>query len=338
VVAQITETRQSKGAFVSFADFCRKVDPGALHKKVLESLILSGAFDSMGYTRRALFEGYDKVLIPILSDRRADAIGQGLLLSEEMGTALELDESVLQGPEFEKPELLKHEKEMLGQWVTDHPLLAVRARLEAQTDMEIVELPSLGDGDIVTVGGVITTLARRNTKKGEPYVLFRVEDLAGGVQVVGFPSVYERSADLLAPDRVVLVKGRIDLRGRELQIVALEIRELGTEEGAARPAPGDPLLLEMPVRQCVNGMVVRLKEVLASHPGEVPVVLRLLSDGAASDGARQNGPPTEGTQLDGAHQTTLRLGDGYRVDGSAGLLAELRTLLGAEAVRVVSTV
>jgi DNA polymerase-3 subunit alpha len=140
--------------------------------------------------------------------------------------------------------------------------------------------------------------------------------------------VYERSADLLAPDRVVLVKGRIDLRGRELQIVALEIRELGTEEGVAPSAPGDPLLLEMPVRQCVNGMVVRLKEVLASHPGEVPVVLRLLSDGT----------PPAGSQQEGAHQTTLRLGDGYRVDGSAGLLAELRTLLGAEAVRVVSRV
>jgi DNA polymerase-3 subunit alpha len=139
--------------------------------------------------------------------------------------------------------------------------------------------------------------------------------------VVGFPSVYEKAEALLRPDAIVLVKGRVDLRGRELQIVALEIRELWGEDGATPAAPGDPLLLEMPVRQCVNGMVVRLKEVLASHPGEVPVVLRLLSDG---------------TRADGAHGTTLRLGDGYRVDASGGLLAELRTLLGAEAVRVAS--
>jgi DNA polymerase-3 subunit alpha len=164
-------------------------------------------------------------------------------------------------------------------------------------------------------------------------VLLRVEDLAAGVQVVGFPSVYERSGDLLAPDRIVLVKGRIDLRGRELQIVALEIRELGTEEGASPPAPGDPLLLEMPVRQCVNGMVVRLKEVLASHPGEIPVMLRLLSDGAVSDGQG-----VSAAVRDDGRQTTLRLGDGYRVDASAGLLAELRSLLGAEAVRMVSKV
>jgi DNA polymerase-3 subunit alpha len=173
------------------------------------------------------------------------------------------------------------------------------------------------------VGGIITNLARRYTKKGEPYVLFRAEDLAGGVQVVGFPSVYQKAEALLRPDAIVLVKGRVDLRGRELQIVALEIRELDPEQGTTPVVPGDPLLLEMPVRQCVNGMVVRLKEVLASHPGEVPVVLRLLSDG---------------TRPDAEHQTTLRLGDGYRVDASAGLLAELRTLLGTEAVRTVTRV
>jgi DNA polymerase-3 subunit alpha len=318
VVAQVTEARQSKGVFTSFADFCRKVDPGALHKKVLESLILSGAFDSMGYSRRTLFETYDKVSGPIVAERRAEAAGQFSLFGGGRAAGHEIDESVLEGPEFEKPELLKHEKEMLGQWVTDHPLLAVRSRLEAQTDMEIVELPTLGDGDVVKVGGVITTLARRYTKKGEPYVLFRVEDLAGGVQVVGFPHVYEKAEPILRPDAIVLVKGRVDLRGRELQLVALDIGELVPGEGSAPVARGDPLLLEMPVRQCVNGMVVRLKEVLASHPGELPVVLRLLADG---------------TRSDGAPGTTLRLGDGYRVDGSAGLLAELRTLLGAEAVR-----
>jgi DNA polymerase III subunit alpha len=323
VVGQVTESRRSKGPFTSFADFCRKVDPGALHKKVLESLILSGAFDSMGYARRALLEGYDKVAGPIVAERRAEAAGQFSLFGGGRAAGHEIDESVLEGPEFEKPDLLRYEKEMLGQWVTDHPLLAVRSRLEAQTDMEIVELPSLGDGDIVRVGGVITNLARRYTKKGEPYVVFRVEDLAGGVQVVGFPSVYEKAEPILRADAIVLVKGRVDLRGRELQLVALELGEL---EATERPAPegrGEPLLLEMPVRQCVGGMVVRLKEVLASHPGRQPVVLRLLSDGNLSDGAPG---------------TTLRLGDGYRVDGSAGLLAELRTLLGAEAVRTLSSV
>jgi DNA polymerase-3 subunit alpha len=317
-VGEIIEARTTKGPFDSFTDFCRKVDPGVLHKKVLESLILAGAFDSLHYARRSLLEGYDKVSWPILAERRAEAAGQFSLFGGGQGPGREIDESILAGEEFEKSALLAHEKQMLGQYVTDHPLLAVRDDLEAQTDMEISELPSLGDGDVVRVGGIVTSVARRFSRKGEPYVIFRLEDLVGGVQVVGFPSVYEQAADLVAADRIVLVKGRIDLRGRELQIVASEVRELGRSSpaGSAAPTPrdpSDPLLLSVPTAECTNGLVSRLKQTLASHPGETPVVLRLVSE---EDRGK-----------------TLRLSDGYRVDASGGLLAELRTLLGASAIR-----
>jgi DNA polymerase-3 subunit alpha len=313
-VAQIIESRVTKGAFSSFTDFCRMVDPGVLHKKVLESLILAGAFEALGYTRRALLEGYEKIVSPILTDRRAEAVGQESFFGGEMAPALDLDEQVLRGAEFEKSELLRQEKQMLGQYVTDHPLLTVRERLDAQTDLEISELPALGDGDVVRVGGIVTAVARRFSRKGEPYMIFRLEDLAGGVQVVAFPSLYERAADLVAADRIVLVKGRVDLRGRELQIVASEIGELSPREdgGAAPPNGSDPLFLSVPTADCTNGLVTRLKQTLAAHPGEVPVVLRLVSE---EDRGK-----------------TLRLSDGYRVDASAGLLAELRTLLGAAAL------
>jgi DNA polymerase III subunit alpha len=315
-VAQIIEARTIKGRFETFTDFCRRVDPGVLHKKVLESLILSGAFDSLGYARRALLEGYEKVSVPIVSERRAEAAGQFSLFNGD-GPGHEIDESVVAGPEFEKASLLAHEKQMLGQYVTDHPLLAVKDSLDAESDMEISELPTLGDGDVVKVAGIVTAVARRYSRKGEPYVVFRMEDLAGGVQVVGFPSMYEQAHDLVAPDRMVVVKGRVDLRGRELQLVAQEIRELngGGDPGSGGGGPGgsEPLTLAVPAEQCTNGLVTRLKETLASHPGGVPVTLRLTSTG----GARM-----------------LRLADGYKVDGSAGLLAELRTLLGPEAVGV----
>ncbi|HEX2025122.1 MAG TPA: DNA polymerase III subunit alpha, partial [Actinomycetota bacterium] len=312
-VAQITEARRTKGPFSSFTDFCRKVDPAVLHKKVLESLILSGAFDSLGYTRRALLEGYEKVAGPILAERRAEAAGQFSLFGGG-GPEHRIDESVLAGEEFDKADLLAQEKQMLGQYVTDHPLLAVRDRLEARTDVEISELPALGDGDVVRVGGIITALARRFTRRGEPYVVFRLEDLAGGVQVVAFPSVFEQAGDLLAADRIVLVRGRIDLRGRELQIVAQEIGTLDDRERRSDPPPpppGEPLLLSVPTAECTNGLVTRLKQALAAHPGGVPVVLRLVSDD---------------------HERTLKLSDGYRVDASAGLLGELRTILGGSAV------
>ncbi|HEX6261515.1 MAG TPA: DNA polymerase III subunit alpha, partial [Actinomycetota bacterium] len=308
-VEQIIAARREKGEFTSFADFCRKVDPSVLHKKVLESLILSGAFDSLGHMRRGLLEGYDRVAGPIASQRRAEAAGQFSLFGQGDQASQEIDEAVLEGPEFEKQELLALEKQVLGQYVTDHPLLAVRERLEAQTDVDTSALVSLGDGDVVTVGGIIGSANRRFTKKGEPYAILRLEDLVGGVQVVAFPSVFEKVTDLLAPDRIVLVKGRVDLRGRELQLVAVEIGAL--DDSGEPPPPAEPILLEVPAEQCTDGLATALKEVLSGHPGRVAVHLRLRSNGSAK---------------------LLRLADGYRVDGSAGLLSELRGLLGAEAV------
>ncbi|MDQ4006127.1 MAG: DNA polymerase III subunit alpha [Actinomycetota bacterium] len=318
-VAQIIEARQAKGAFGSFTDFCRKVDPAVLHKKCLESLILAGAFDSLGYRRLALFERFDKVSAPIIAERRAEAAGQYSMFGEG-GSVDAIDESVLAGEEFDKAALLANEKQMLGQYVSDHPLLAVRERLVARADMEISELPSLGDGDVVTVGGIIGTIARRFTKKGDLYALFRLEDLAGGVQIVAFPGVFQEAEHLLAADRIVVVKGRVDLRGRELQLVANEIGELEEEGSAVEHGPpasnGGPLMLSVPTDECTNGLVSRLKETLAAHPGQVPVVLRLVSE---------------------EHDRSLRLSDGYRVDGSAGLLAELRTLLGGAAISATSS-
>jgi DNA polymerase III subunit alpha len=365
-VAQIIEARGTKGAFDSYTDFCRKVDPGILHKKVLESLALAGSFDALGYTRRGLFEAYEKIAGPILAERRAEAAGQFSLFGGGRGAGHEIDEGVLRGDEFEKDDLLRQEKQVLGQYVTDHPLLAVRERLAAVADMEISEVPSLGDGDVVRVGGIITAMARRYSRKGEPYAIFRVEDLAGGVQVVGFPSLYEHTQDVVAPDSIVVVTGRVDLRGRELQLVASEITDLegagreprrnggsgrgnGRRNGGAdvgsggvpgsgdahrgrpsgpsetRPGPrpggnpverpnGAPLYVEVAAEDCTGGLIARLKEALAAHPGDRPVLLRLVSG--------------EGVK-------TLRLSDGYRVDGSMGLQSELRGVLGpAGAVRV----
>ena len=134
---------------------------------------------------------------------------------------------------------------MLGQFVTDHPLLEVRGRAggrSAPTRSPISS--SLGDGDLVTIGGIIGAVARKYTKRGEPYAQFRLEGLAGGVGVVAFPSVYEAVPGLIETDRIVLVTGRIDLRGRELQIRANEVREpdLGSDalrrSGARRARRG----------------------------------------------------------------------------------------------------
>jgi DNA polymerase-3 subunit alpha len=313
-VAQIIEARRREGPFASFTQFCRTVDPGVLNKKTLESLIWAGAFDSLGYTRRGLAEGYEKILTPILSDRRAEAIGQDSLFGGDAGPAMDIDEaSVIGREEYDKRILLRFEKEMLGEFVTDHPLLEIKQQLEAQTDMEVAEVAGLGDGDVVTVGGIVGAVARRYTKRSEPYALFRLEDLGGGVAVVAFPNTYEKAVDLIQTDRIVLVKGRVDLRGRELQLAALEIREFGGEDEPPVRLLGARIIVDVPAESCTQAFVATLKEVLAQHPGRVPVTVRYMGPNGV---------------------TPFKVGNGYYVDASAGLLSELRMLCGPECVRV----
>ena len=311
-VGQIIEARRSRGGFGSFAEFCRKVDPGVLTKKVLESLVLAGAFDSLGYARKALLEGHEKVSGPIAAERKAEAAGQFSLFGGGERAAHEIDESVLDGDEFDRRTLLRLEKEMLGQFVTDHPLLSVKEWLAAQTDMEVAEVVNLGDGDLVTVGGIVASVARRYTRKGEPYALFRLEDLAGGVSVVAFPGVFEQVPNLVETDAIVLVKGRVDLRGRELQLRAVEIREL--DVGAGGPARSTPgvMIVDLAAASCTNALIAKLKDLFGAHPGSTPVLVRFIS--------------SQGT-------TPIEVGS-VRVDPAAGLLSELRLLLGPKAARL----
>jgi DNA polymerase-3 subunit alpha len=322
VVQAILDARRSGGAFESFADLCRRVDPGALTKRVLESLIFAGAFDSFGYTRGGMVQqigeqaAWEKVAAPILAERKAQAAGQFSLFGAGTdGAGLgEIDEGILAGDELDKRLLLSKEKEMLGQFVTDHPLLGVEDELRAQTSHPIDEMPNLGDGDLVTVGGIIGSLARKYTKRGEPYAQFRLEGLAGGVEVIAFPSVYEAVPHLIQPDTIVLVTGRIDLRGRELQIRATEVKEptLGPDAPRLR---AESLVVDLAATACTPAVLEKLKQLFEAHPGAAPVRLRFLSS---------------------AGVTPLSVGS-YNVDAAGSLMGELHDLLGVGSSRLDSS-
>ncbi|HEX5903237.1 MAG TPA: DNA polymerase III subunit alpha [Actinomycetota bacterium] len=314
-VQQVISARRAKGAFTGYADFCRKVDPSVLTKKVLESLIYAGAFDSLGYRRRGLVENQEKISGPIAAERKAEAAGQFSLFGGGEQAAHEIDEAVITPEEFEKRTLLRLEKEMLGQFVTDHPLLEVRERLAALSDMELSEAETLGDGDLVTVAGIVSSIARRYSKKGEPYAQFRLEDLAGGITVVVFPGQYDSVQHLLEPDAILLVKGRADRRGRgeELQLRAVEITEPDLGGPGRQTEPEGVLQVDVAAASCTKAVIGKLKELLAAHPGRTPVRVRFLS----SQGVR---PLEVGT---------------FQVEPGAGMLSELRLLLGQDAARVV---
>ncbi|HSL12101.1 MAG TPA: DNA polymerase III subunit alpha [Actinomycetota bacterium] len=321
VVQAILAARARGGAFTSFADFCRRVEPGVLTKRVFESLILAGAFDSLGYTRGGLVQkrgdgdqaAWEKVAAPILAERKAEAAGQFSLFGGGDDGLTEIDESILGGPELDKRLLLSREKEMLGQFVTDHPLLAVQASLRTQCSHDIARLDELGDGDLVTIGGIIGTLARKYTKRGEPYAQFRLEGLAGGVEVVAFPSVYDAVPELIETDTIVLVTGRIDLRGRELQIRASDVKAPVLELGeAAAATSGGSLVVELPAAACTASVLAKLKHLFEAAPGEVPVQVRFVS--------------SQGVQ-------PLELGR-FGVDPRGSLIDEIRSLLGPTSARL----
>ena len=170
----------------------------------------------------------------------------------------------------------------------------------------------------MTVGGIVGAVGRKYTKRGEPYAVFRLEDLTGGVGSWCSRRCSSRRRALIEPDRIVMVKGRIDLRGRELQLVALEITEpdLRSISGGGPivriPESTEPFVVDIPVQVCTETLIRRLKDLLGSCAGSRPVTLCLVDE--------------HGSQR-------LRLGEEFSVDGSAALLSELRHLLGPGAVR-----
>jgi DNA polymerase-3 subunit alpha len=322
VVEAILAARRAGGPFTSFADFCRRVEPGVLTKRVFESLILAGSFDSLGYTRGGLIgtrppadaggepAPWEKVAAPILAERKAEAAGQFSLFAPADGGLGEVDESILAGPELDRRQLLSREKEMLGQFVTDHPLLEVQDALQARCTHDIAELELAPDGELVVIGGIIGSLSRRYTRRGEPYAQFRLEGLAGGVEVVAFPSVYEAAPEILEVDEIVVVTGRVDRRGRELQIRATTV-EPAPARGAREP-DGGVLVVDLPPSACTPTVLGRLRSLLEAAEGPTPVRARFLS---------------------AAGPRPLEIGE-LRVDLRGSLLDELRTLLGPGGVRL----
>jgi DNA polymerase III subunit alpha len=206
-----------------------------------------------------------------------------------------------------KPILLAQEKEVLGLYVSDHPLLGVEGLLGRMTDCSVSALAERTPGDVLTVGGTAAALRKKVTRRGEVMILLDLEDLSGAsVEVIVFPKVAEQHAALLRPDAILLVKGRVDRDARDdsVKLVALEVHE---------PKLGDetPLVIRLPLDRCTPRFVGQLKEVLGCHPGATQVFLHLSHS---------------------AKTTVLRLGSEFWVDSRNGLHAELKALLGPEAL------
>ncbi len=302
VVEKIVEAR-ADAPFESFQDFIDRVDVSALNKRTVESLIKAGAFDAMGEPRKGLTVVFEQILDATVERRRNEDMGQFSLFA---GDTEAVAESRIEIPDLEWPQKIRlaFEKEMLGLYVSDHPLLSVGPSLGAATTTSISQLGEMADKTNVTVGGLVASITRRWTRNGDPMLFFNLEDLEGSVEVVAFPRTVNDYGQAVIEDAVVVVSGYLDQRGDEVKVMAREIKELEVRDD-------DTVRLRAPAANLTPELVSRLKSVLSNHPGSAPVFLNMTSE--------------QGMKV-------LKLSDAHRVEPRSALFAELKELLGPSAI------
>jgi DNA polymerase-3 subunit alpha len=304
LVSLILAEREANGPFQDFYDFCERVDLNVLNKRTIESLIKAGGFDCMGHPRRGLLLAFEAIIDQTVARRRERDMGVMSLFGEVAVDDGGFDERPkIADLEFEKMQRLAFEKEMLGLYVSDHPLLGCEGLLRRKTDGSIADLAECEDGAMKIFGGIITGLQRKWTKRGELMAVFTLEDLQSSCEVMVFPKTMTEQGHKLVDDAVVCVKGRVDKREEAPKLIAMEVDVF---EGITDGAP--PLRIKLAPTRVNETLIDRLKGLLGEHPGEAQVFLHL------------------------GEQQILRLPDEFCVDTSNGLCGELRVLLGPDAL------
>lgn len=279
VVATIKRSREQKGRFASFGDFLAKVDAQVCNKKTIESLIKAGAFDSFGVSRKGLMNVHLEAIDSIIETKRAEAIGQFDLFGGETVESISDLELDIPTGEWEKSQLLAYEREMLGLYVSDHPLLGIEHILRMATDVSISQLLDdvTSQDRMVTIGGLVTSIQRKVTRQGASWAIVTIEDLEGSIEALFFAKTYTQYALTLTEDRVVVIRGRADRREDQLRFTALEMSFPEMSQGAV-----GPFVIKMPIVQCTPPVVDRLKEILRTHPGAREVHLQLDDHGKST--------------------------------------------------------
>jgi DNA polymerase-3 subunit alpha len=304
VVEAIRLSREEKGRFTSFHDFLRKVPIQVANKRTVESLIKAGAFDQMEGTRRALLEIHEDAVESAVSLKRNEANGQvdlfgGIFEFEEEG------EKIPERPEWAKRDKLAFEREMLGLYVSDHPLAGLETQLAKHASATISDVLAgevAQDGDTVTIAGLITGVQHRTARSsGNQYGMITVEDFGAEVTVMFMGKTYQEFSPALTNDSVVVVRGRVSVRddGMNLHAVSMFTPDLGQSLGSG------PLMISMPELRATTEVVTSLNDVLIRHSGDTEVRLKLVK----GESARMFEIP-------------------YPVKVSADLYGELKSLLG----------
>ncbi len=272
-IQSILTARRNQGRFRDLFDFCERVDLRLVNKRVIESLIKCGAFDSLGARRAQLLAVVDKAMEAASAAQRDRAHGQVSLLDvlSSAGTGRREAPALPELPEWDRPQLLAGEKETLGFYVTGHPLAEHRGLIARHTTITTEDLSSLPDKSTAKLGAIVTSVKEISTKNGDRMAFVVLEDLAGSVEAVVFPDLYRSSMLHLAKDSAVLVKGQVDIGEETIKLLLSEVHPL------ALPANGGLPLVEVTLggEAASSDGLRRLKTLLQAHPGGSPLRLHL---------------------------------------------------------------
>jgi DNA polymerase-3 subunit alpha len=299
----IIAARAAEGPFESIWDFAERVDPSVSNKRVLEALVKCGAIPG---SRKGSLEVLEQAVAWGQKQQADRLAGQGSIFD----LAPVEEEKPRHHPptpteEYEKNDLLRLEKEVLGLYVSEHPLSGIRDQLRRKTDATIGELERRRDGEVVTVGGIVAGIRHMTTKRGDAMVFLRVEDVTGGVETVVFNSTYDKARELCTADRILIVKGRIDRKEGETKLVALEIAAF-----EAVPEMRE-VRIKIDATKAGAGTIKELAALIRDFPGESPVYADLLT----SHGKK-----------------TYAFGPQFKVQPAPDFYAEVKMLLGESAV------
>jgi DNA polymerase-3 subunit alpha len=312
VVEAVVRSREEKGRYASFKDFLRKTPAVVCNKRTIESLAKAGAFDNLGHSRRGIVENHDQFVDALADVKRQADFGQDSLFDALMSGASDHDEGAafdglpeLPTHEWDKQTLLTFEREMLGLYVSDHPLFGIEHVLTQHADTSIAALMGdepKPDGTPVTIAGLITGLQIKRTKKGDLWAIATVEDLEGAIECLFFPSSYATVAPLLRTDVVCVVRGRVSSRDDAVSVYAQELTLPDIKEG-----PRGPVVVNLPLARATDGLAEEIKRVLGEHPGATEVHLKLTQPGRS---------------------VLMKVDDRLRVTASPALFGDLKALLG----------
>jgi DNA polymerase-3 subunit alpha len=301
----IIRAREEGGPFESIWDFTERVDPSVVNKRALESLVKCGALPG---SRMGMLQVLEQALAYGQKQQADRLAGQGSIfdgLFDSVEKASEKHHPPVSAEEFEKPDLLRLEKETLGLYVSEHPLSPLRAELRAKTDATIAELERRRDGENVVVGGIVSEVKQITSKRGEQMVFLRLDDVTGGIECVVFAAAYAAASDLCVADRIVIVKGRVDHKEGETKLLAQEISAFESVEAKRT------VRLRIDATKAQAGIIGDLATLLRDYPGESPVLV---------DCVTSQGP------------LVLRLGPRFCVQPDPDFYAEVRALLGESAL------